>query len=88
MIAEGEYLSLDELEESFLKLPDDRVEQAYIESYLVVDFMLDRYTRSHLQRLIRTLSGGADTVQAIREIYHVSTGELLRNAVEHHLAGG
>lgn len=88
MIAENRFISLSNLDESFLRLPADRVEQAYIESYIVVDFMLDRYTRSHLQRLVRSLSDGTGTEQAVRNIYHISTDELLQDAVEHHLSNG
>ena len=40
---------LSELESSFLGLPEELVETAYVESYLVVEYILDAYTRRHLQ---------------------------------------
>ncbi len=88
MIGAREQIPLSRLDRSFLKLPPDEVEQAYIESYLVVTYMLDRYTRNHLRRLIRALASGTETSRAVRDIYHVSTDELLRKAINHYQTSG
>jgi hypothetical protein len=47
-----------ELEDSFLRLPADRVEIAYAESYLVARYLLAEYTTRHLHALLERIGSG------------------------------
>ncbi len=81
MIALGEFLPLGALDDSFLGLKPDRVEQAYVESYIVVSHLLDRYTRRHLRRLLEGYAGGGKTEILLGEVCHVTPDELLEEAM-------
>jgi tetratricopeptide (TPR) repeat protein len=84
--ARSVFFRLSELEDSFLRLPADRVEAAYAEAYLVARYLLDEYTTRHLHALLERIGSGEETEKALRAVLHVTPDELLEEAVS--AAGG
>ncbi len=78
----GRWIPLHDLERSFMHLPRDQVETAYAEAYLVTAYLLDSFTKRHLQRLLDEIRGGADPEAAVRSIYHRTYEELLAHSIE------
>jgi len=76
------YPPLSELEDSFLQLPEERVEAAYLVSYLVAAHLLEECSTPQLQALLRRIGSGATTEEALRAVLRTSSADLLEEALE------
>lgn len=76
----GRLLPFTALEGSFLELPEESVDAAYLEAYVVVDHLLEVYTARHAERLLDRIAEGAGAEEALREVLHTSGAELLGDA--------
>jgi len=81
MARESCFIPLAELERSFLEIPEERINAAYIESYLVVSHIMKTWTVRHLHRLLDKIAGGTPTGDALREVLHLTRRELLEESV-------
>jgi len=75
------FLPLETLEDSFLELPEPLVEVAYLESYLVVDYIRTAFTARHMTLLLDRIAEDVPPAEAIREVLHKDYDELLEQAL-------
>jgi len=76
------FLPLSSLTESFLRLPPEDVETAYLESYLVAAHILDTYTERHVRRLLDQIADGSSPDAAVRSTLRTTCEELLQTAAD------
>jgi Flp pilus assembly protein TadD len=67
--AEQAWFSFDDLRDGFTKLPADRIELAYAQSYLVVRALLDRYGAHKVPDFLRAVARTRDVERAFNEVY-------------------
>ncbi|MFH1278520.1 MAG: tetratricopeptide repeat protein [Candidatus Eisenbacteria bacterium] len=77
---EGDLIPLASLERSFLDLDAGEVDGAYVESYVVVSYLLQTYTARHLHRLLDRIAEGEEVPDALRQVLRVTEEELLQSA--------
>ena len=87
MARESLYIPLAELERSFLEIPEQRIDAAYIESYLVANHIRKTWTVGHLHRLLEQIAAGTPTGDALREIFHLTRRELLEESIAPYTRG-
>jgi tetratricopeptide (TPR) repeat protein len=74
-------MPLEDLAESFLRLPETQVETAYVQAYLASEYLLDHFTKRHLHRLFQAIAAGESIDEAVRSIYHRDLEDLMNDAL-------
>jgi hypothetical protein len=75
-VAGQRLLNLSDLEQPFMRLPEDDVPLAYAQSYLAVRTILDDYGSDGLRRLLATLGEGTKIDAAFESVLAVGLGQF------------
>ncbi len=67
--AEHAWFAFDDLRDGFTKLPGERIEVAYAQSYLVVRALLDRYGARTVPEFLRAIARTRDVDRAFTDVY-------------------
>ena len=67
--AEHQWFAFDDLRDGFTKLPAERIEGAYAQSYLVVRALLDRYGARKVPEFLQAIARTRDVDRAFADVY-------------------
>jgi len=76
LYADQHQIPMNELENSFLDLDQEKASVAYVQSLAVTEYISDTFGMAYLRMILERLGEGASTESALRSVIHSSYGRL------------